>query len=81
MSTIDSMIPGNRYLAGDGYGYEYVWCVGQPTEEEILEHMGELDIGTYVKIRYEKGGETDIWFESPGYSHTYCELAPLDKEN
>lgn len=83
MSSIDDMIPGERYLAGDGYGYEYVWCVGTPTEEEIIEHMGECEPGVYVKIRYEESGEYDIWFHAPGYYGTgtaYVEPAPLSME-
>lgn len=76
---IEDMVPGQRYLGGDGYGYDYIWCEEGPTEAEILEHFGEITPGVYVKIRYEDSGETDIWFHAHGYYGTgtpYIEPAP-----
>lgn len=67
---IDDMIPGQRYWCGDGYGYEHVVCLGTPTEEEIIEHMGEVSAGVYVKVKLEENGETDIWFRGEGYHGT-----------
>jgi hypothetical protein len=71
--TIHDMIPGHRYLAGDSYGYDHVWCEGTPKKHEILSHFGMLTPGGfYVKVRYEKTGESDIWFEANGYEGTGC---------
>lgn len=67
--TIGDMIPGRKYLVGNGYGYEVIECVGfSLTQEEWDNHCDGP--GVYVKVRCDDGRE-DIYFEAAGHEGNY----------
>lgn len=66
MLSINDMVPGNKYLVGDSYGYDLVTMIKVPSEEEIKEHMGEVTPGQYALVEFEDG-HTDILFEAYGF--------------
>lgn len=66
MYKLSEMIPGHRYLVGDGMGYDVVECIGLPSEEEMKDYEG----CTAMKVRFVGGdlnGQEDIFCESEGY--------------
>lgn len=73
--TLYDMIPGFRYLAGDGGGYDYVKCiaihpggVGTPYEKANLS----CDV---VEVEFEENKKRGFWFETEGFSRLYVESA------
>lgn len=66
MLSINQMIPGNKYLIGDGGGYDIVTMVKVPSKKEIIKDFGEYTPGEYALVRYENNSE-EIIFEATGY--------------
>ncbi len=63
--NIQDMRKGNRYLAGDSLGYDIVIATSDPypTTEQGSE-------GVRVDFIYEKTGQPDFFFETPGCPFT-----------
>ena len=63
--TLADMVEGNKYLVGDGYGYDEVICLGPPTQEEIEAAFGYSPNGASMKVRFVNEDREDIFFETP----------------
>ena len=72
---VKDMIDGHKYLVGDGYGYDLVICIREPTFEELRKYMGEVPAGCSAKIvRFlDRENIEEIIFETPWYSGLYIE--------
>lgn len=68
------MIVGNKYLVGDGGGYDLVICLGPSSQKEIADYgrTGNPEL-VVQKVQYCDGRGEDIFFETPGVCELYIE--------
>lgn len=70
------MVVGNKYLVGDGGGYDIVTCVGSPTKQEFEDRFGYSFHGVAMKVIIHdpiNGDFEDIFYEADGHSFLYIE--------
>lgn len=64
---LSDMVVGNKYLVGDGGGYDIVTCLSHLTQQEIVDFLGEdtfRGVAVKVMVSHKDGDYEDVFYEA-----------------